>query len=88
MSRQDQYSDDYEEPMLGIELHHAKEFVFVLLRYRWLVAATFVGVLAITCIGTLLQTPQFKARALLRVDRRKLNLIEDLMKRRPLARFT
>lgn len=77
MSRQNHHPDGYEEPALGIDVERAKELVFVLLRYRWLVAATFVGVLAITCIATLLQTPQFKASALLRVDRGKLNLVED-----------
>ena len=38
MSRHIPVSNDYDEPLLGIEVEHAKAFAFILLRYRWLIA--------------------------------------------------
>jgi len=71
-------SGQYDEPPIGVEVEHVKTLLFVLLRYRWIVASVVVGVLAVACVGTLLQTPQFRSSSLLRVDRGRLNVVEDL----------
>ncbi len=68
---------DNPELSPGLSIEHAKEYVFVLLRHRWLMAVVFAGILAVTCVGTLLQTPLFKATALVRIDRGKINLVQD-----------
>ncbi len=66
--------DNYNDPSESFEVEHAKDYLFVLLRHRWLIAATVAGILAVTCVGTLLQTPQFRAAALVRIDQGKINL--------------
>jgi len=70
--------DDYDDPSESFEVEHAKAYLFVLLRHRWLIAATVAGILAVTCVGTLLQTPQFRAAALVRIDQGKINLGQEL----------
>lgn len=78
MPRTHRNASDYDEPLLAVELEALRSFMFVLLRYRWIVAAVMVGVLAVTCIGTLLRTPLYRSSALLRIDRGRLNVVEDL----------
>ncbi len=60
------------------EIRHLKAYFYVLLRRRWLVAAVIVSILTLTIIGTLVQTPQFKATTLIRIDRGKINLVQDV----------
>lgn len=68
---------DSPELSPSFSIEHAKQYVFVLLRHRWLMAVVFVGIFAVACVGTLLQTPQFKATALVRIDRGRINLVQD-----------
>ena len=68
--------DNNEQPQSAV-VEDPKEYWYVLLRHRWLIAAVVVGILALVCVGTLLQTPQFKATALIRIDQGKINLVQD-----------
>ena len=63
---------------VDMEMEDPRKYWYVLLRHRWLIAAVFIGILALTCVGTLLRTPLFKATALVRIDQGKINLVQDL----------
>ena len=78
MSRTTPHDEPPSPAHFGLEVEHAKQFMFVLLRYRWLVASVLVASVAVALVGTLLQTPLFRANTLLRVDRGRLNLVEDV----------
>lgn len=55
-----------------------RECWYAILQRRWLIAAIASAVLAITAIGSFLQTPQYRAKALIQVARGKINLLEDV----------
>ncbi|MFQ5874773.1 MAG: GumC family protein, partial [Dehalococcoidia bacterium] len=58
---------------------HLREYWYVILKHRWLIGAVAVTVVAVSAIGSFLQTPQYKATALIQVDRGKINLVQEVM---------
>ncbi len=79
MDRESSLSEGMEPfPNDDFEIRHLKGYLYILLKRRWLVAAVIVAILTLTLIGTLVQTPQFKATTLIRIDRGKINLVQDV----------
>jgi len=56
-----------------------REYWYAFLQRRWLIVAVASTVLAGSAIGSFLQTPQYKATALLQISRGKINLVQDVM---------
>ena len=57
---------------------HLRDYGYVLLKRRWLIAAIWVTVLAATAIQSLMQTPLYKATAVIQIDRGKINLVREV----------
>lgn len=57
---------------------HLRDYWYVLLKRRFLVAAIAATALVTTAIGSLLRTPQYKASAVMQIDRGKINLVQDV----------
>jgi uncharacterized protein involved in exopolysaccharide biosynthesis/Mrp family chromosome partitioning ATPase len=64
-----------------------RECWYVILQRRWLIAAVSSTVLAISAIGSFLQTPQYRATALIQVARGKINLLQDVASGDPRERY-
>jgi len=58
---------------------HLRDYLFLLLKRRWLIAVVVSTVLGVTLIGSLLQTSTYRATTLVQVDQGKINLVQDVM---------
>jgi capsular exopolysaccharide synthesis family protein len=57
---------------------HLRDYWYVLLKRRWLVAAIALAALVVTAIATLAPAPKYKATAVIQIDRGKINLVQDV----------
>jgi capsular exopolysaccharide synthesis family protein len=69
----------YRPPAHEVQEVHLRDYLFLVLKRRWLVAAVMATVVGVTLIGSLLQTSTYKATTLVQVDRGKINLVQDVM---------
>jgi uncharacterized protein involved in exopolysaccharide biosynthesis len=60
-----------------------RECWYIVLQRRWLIAAVASTGLVISAIGSFLQTPQYRATALIQVARGKINLLQDVASEDP-----
>ena len=60
---------------------HLRDYLFLMLKRRWLMAVVVSTVLGVTLIGSLLQTSTYRATTLVQVDQGKINLVQDVMER-------
>ena len=58
---------------------HLRDYLFLMLKRRWLMAVVVSTVLGVTLIGSLLQTSTYRATTLVQVDQGKINLVQDVM---------
>jgi capsular exopolysaccharide synthesis family protein len=60
----------------GVDL---RDYLSVILKRRYLVAAATLAVLSVSVVQTLLETPQYRASALIQIDWGKINLVQDVI---------
>jgi capsular exopolysaccharide synthesis family protein len=60
----------------GVDL---RDYLSVVLKRRYLVAAATLAVLSVSVVQTLLETPQYRASALIQIDWGKINLVQDVI---------
>lgn len=58
---------------------HLRDYLYLILKRRWLIGSVVATVLGVTLLASLLQTPTYQATTLVQVDRGKLNLVQDVM---------
>ena len=55
---------------------HLRDYWYVILKRRWVIAAVTTGVLALTVAHALIKTPVYTASALLQINRGRLNVVQ------------
>ena len=55
---------------------HLRDYWFLILKRRWVIAAVTIGVLALTVAHALLRTPVYTASALLQINRGRMNVVQ------------
>ena len=66
----------WRPPQQGFDL---RDYLNVVLKRRYLVSAVALAVLVVSVVQTLMETPSYRAAALIQIDWRKINLVQDVI---------
>ena len=67
---------DTWRPPQGLDL---RDYLNVVLKRRYLVGAVALAVLTVSVVQTMLETPSYRASALIQIDWSKINLVQDVI---------
>src|SRR3990170_3737693 len=66
----------WRPPQQGFDL---RDYLNVVLKRRYLVSAVALAVLVVSVVQTLMETPSYRASALIQIDWGKINLVQDVI---------
>jgi polysaccharide biosynthesis transport protein len=58
---------------------HLRDYWYVVLKRRWLIATILTAVVGYFTVKTLMKTPMYSATSVIQIDRGKINLVQDVM---------
>ena len=68
----------YRDDLLDEPRFQLSNYLYVILKHRWLVLSVMLTTWLIASIGSFLQTPRYRSAALIQIDRSKINLVQDV----------